>query len=152
MQHLIDENNSLKNLILEICKNNTINNYNFKTYLQNIIIPKNSSKKTKEILNNLPEHNGTFFHGDLSLSNIIKHKNNLYLIDPNYKYIFGSYLTDAGKAFFSYIAYEYDYQSAKQIQNKYGDIVLNFAVAEGSRVCKYRPEYISFVNNISELL
>jgi len=138
--------------LLEIFKNNTINNYNFKTYLQNIIIPKNSSKKTKEILNNLPEHNGTFFHGDLSLSNIIKHKNNLYLIDPNYKYIFGSYLTDAGKAFFSYIAYEYDYQSAKQIQNKYGDIVLNFAVAEGSRVCKYRPEYISFVNNISELL
>ena len=138
--------------LLEIFKNNTMKNYSFKTYLQNIVIPKNASKKTKAILDNLPEHNGTFFHGDLSLSNVIKHKNSLYLIDPNYKYIFGSYLTDAGKAFFSYIAYEYDYSSAKQIQDKYGNRVLNFAVAEGSRVCKYKPEYISFVNNISELL
>lgn len=138
--------------ILEIFKNNIIKNYSFKTYIHNIVIPEYASNKTKQILRSLPEHTGTFFHGDLSTSNIIKYNQSLYLIDPNYKYIFGSYLTDAGKAFFSYIAYEYDYNSAKKIQDTYGDIVLNFAVAEGSRVCKYRPEYVSFVNNIAELI
>lgn len=138
--------------LINTFKNNTIKNYSFKTYIQNIVIPEYSSSKTMKILNSLPEHNGTFFHGDLSTSNIIKCNNDLYLIDPNYKYIFGSYITDAGKAFFSYVAYNYDYQSAKKIQETYGDIVLHFAVAEGSRVCKYRPEYISFVNNIAELI
>ena len=128
--------------LIEIFKNNTIKNYNFKTYIQNIVIPEYSSSKTIKILTSLPEHDGTFFHGDLSTSNIIKNNSHLYLIDPNYKYIFGSYITDAGKAFFSYIAYNYDYKSAKKIQDAYGDIVLRFAVAEGSRVCKYRPEYI----------
>lgn len=136
--------------LLDIFKNNTIKNYHFKTYIDNISIPLYSSEKTKKVLSTLPEHPGTFFHGDLSTSNIIKNNDNIYLIDPNYKYIFGSYLTDAGKLFFSYIAYNHDYYSAKKIKEKYGEIVLNFAVAEGSRVCKYRPEYISFINNISE--
>jgi hypothetical protein len=138
--------------ILEIFKNNQIKNYSFTTYIENLIVPDYASKKTKEILSSLPEHPGTFFHGDLSISNVLKGNGNLFLIDPNYKYIFGSYITDAGKAFFSYIAYNQDYSSAKKIQDKYGDIILNFAVSEGSRVCKYRPEYISFVNNIAELI
>jgi hypothetical protein len=42
MQLLIDENNSLKNLILEICKNNTINNFthitNNKTFNLNVFL------------------------------------------------------------------------------------------------------------------
>lgn len=138
--------------ILDKFKKNTIKNFNFETYTNNIICPEKASVKTQKILQSLPPHNPTFFHGDLSLSNILKYKNKIYLIDPNYKYIFGSYLTDAGKAVFSYIAYKYDYNSAKIIIDKYGKRVLCFAVAEGCRVCKYKSQYISIVNNIAELL
>lgn len=138
--------------LLDIFKRNTIKNFNFTTYINNLIIPEHSSEKTKKILQSLPEHNGTFFHGDLSISNILKTNNKLYLIDPNYKYIFGSYITDAGKVFFSYVAYMNDYNSANTIRKKYGDIIMPFAVSEGCRVCKYKPEYISFVNNIAELI
>lgn len=138
--------------ILDIFKNNSIKNFDFKTYINNLIVPKYASEKTEKILQSLPKHEGTFFHGDLSISNILKNNNKIYLIDPNYKYIFGSYLTDAGKAFFSYIAYNHDFNSAKAISDKYGENVIFFAVAEGCRVCKYKPEYISFVNNIADLI
>lgn len=98
----------------------------------------------------LPEHEPTFFHGDLSTTNVLKNSK-LWLIDPNYKDIFGSWMTDAGKAVFSFIAYEQDYPSAKKIVDHFGLDIWLFAVAEGLRVCKYRPEYSSIVNNIAEL-
>jgi hypothetical protein len=137
--------------LLEIFKNNEIINYSFDSYLSNICIPTYASNKIKYIINSLPIHSPTFFHGDLSSSNIIKN-NKLFLIDPNYKNIFGSYLTDAGKAYFSFIAYDHNFKEADKIAKKYGKDVIKFAVAEGCRVCKYSPNYVSIVNNIGDLL
>ena len=138
--------------ILEIFKSNYIKNYSFDTYKNNIELAKYASKDSIECIKNLPEHDGTFFHGDLNCSNIIKNNDKLFLIDPNYKYIFGSYLTDAGKAYFGFVAYENNFDEANKITERYGKDVIKFAVAEGFRVCKYKPEYISIVNNIADLL
>lgn len=150
----VDETPKASDIIslLDKFQQHTIPNFDFKTYTSNLITPKYASEKTTKILASLPKHDPTFFHGDFSISNILKSQDSIYLIDPNYKYIFGSYLTDAGKAFFSYIAYLHDFSSAKTIWNRYGDGVVYFAVSEGCRVCKYKPEYISFVNNIADLL
>lgn len=137
--------------ILEVFKNNKIKNYSFDTYRNNINISKYASKDTIECIKNIPEHEGTFFHGDVSPSNIIRNNDKLFLIDPNYKYVFGSYLTDAGKAYFSFIAYENNFNEADKIAKKYGKDVVRFAVAEGLRVCKYDPKYISIVNNIADI-
>lgn len=97
----------------------------------------------------LQEHSPTFFHGDLSTTNVLKNSR-VWLIDPNYKDVFGSWLTDAGKAVFSFIAYEQNYPEAKKIADHFGKEVWAFAVAEGLRVLKYKPEYLSIVNNIYE--
>ena len=118
------------------------NGQTFQTYLDNI--PNHWAKIF------LREHQGTFFHGDLSTTNVLK-SSRTWLIDPNYKNIFGSWLTDAGKAAFSFVAYEQNYPEAKKIADHFGKDVWNFAVAEGLRVCKYKPEYLSIVNNITEL-
>ncbi len=138
--------------LLNIFRNSKIKNFPFSTYKNNIIINRYSTDKVKSIIKNLPEHNPTFFHGDLSINNILKNNKGLYLIDPNYRNIFGSYLTDAGKLFFSLIAFDNNYNDAKKIVDMFGDDVIKFAVAEGLRVVKYREEYISFVNNIGDLL
>lgn len=141
--------------ILKIFKNHQIKNFHFSTYIDNLVINRYSTQKTIDIVNDLCEycHDGTFFHGDLSTSNVLKAENSkIYLIDPNYKYIFGSYLTDAGKAFFSHIAYNSDWDSAKKILDEFGKSVLVFAVTEGLRVCKYKEKYISIVNNIADIL
>ena len=61
-------------------------------------------------------------------------------------------MTDAGKAFFSFISYEHCYEDAFKIQEEFGDEVLFWAVSEGLRVTKYRQEYISIVNNIADLI
>lgn len=98
----------------------------------------------------LQEHSPTFFHGDLSTTNVLKNSR-VWLIDPNYKDVFGSWLTDAGKAVFSFIAYEQNYPEAKKIVDHFGREVWGFAVAEGLRVTKYKPEYLSIVNNIYEI-
>lgn len=121
---------------------NWYHKYDFKTYLDNL------PPYDRPI--ELPEHEPTFFHGDLSTHNVLKNSR-VWLIDPNYKDIFGSWLTDAGKAVFSFIAYEQDWPEAKKIVDHFGNDVLSFAVAEGLRVCKYRPEYISIVNNIADI-
>jgi tRNA A-37 threonylcarbamoyl transferase component Bud32 len=125
----------------------------FQTYLENI--PKNpdgATQKTLEVVAQLAgmAHPATFFHGDLSTTNVLVTERGAYLIDPNVKHIFGSYLTDAGKAAFSLIAYEAQYQEAEKIAAELGPAVWHFAVAEGLRVCKYQPKYISIVNNISD--
>lgn len=139
--------------IINLFKQNHIKNYEFSTYRNNLTIPEYATVNTIQIIDRLPEHKGTFFHGDLSISNILKTQNKgVYLIDPNYKYIFGSYLTDAGKACFSYIAYYSDWSSAQKIAEAFGPDVWLFAVAEGIRVCKYKPGYISIVNNISDFI
>jgi hypothetical protein len=114
----------------------------FKTYLDNL------PPYEKPLY--LPVHKGSFFHGDLSTHNILKNSR-VWLIDPNYKDIFGSWLTDAGKAAFSFIAYEKDFESAKLIADAFGPSVWNYAVAEGLRVTKYKPEYLSIVNNVYEI-
>ena len=138
--------------LINIFKNNSIKNFPFSTYKNNIIVNKYCTEKVKKIIEKLPEHNPTFFHGDLSISNILKNSNGIYLIDPNYKNIFGSYLTDAGKLFFSLVAYQNNYNDAKKVVDEFGEDVIRFAVAEGLRVVKYKEEYISFVNNIGDLI
>lgn len=137
--------------LLENFKVNKIKNFPFFTYTNNIKLHNHASEKVLKAISSLKEHEGTFFHGDLCLNHIIKNDTNLYLIDPNYKNIFGSYLTDAGKAFFSLVAFNKDYTDAEKIIDKFGKDVISFAVAEGLRVCKYRESYISIVNNIAEL-
>lgn len=136
--------------ILYTFKENKISNWKFETYKKNIKPIQYSTEDTRKVVESLPEHEGTFFHGDFSTTNILK-SDDIYLIDPNYKNIFGSYLTDAGKLFFSMVAYENDYNSAKKIVDEFGKDVMAFAVAEGLRVCKYKPKYISIVNNIADL-
>lgn len=130
--------------IIDILKatNYADNGKPFQTYLDNLPLHLG--------LPVLKEHPGTFFHGDLSTTNVLKNSRT-WLIDPNYKDVFGSWLTDAGKAVFSFIAYEQDYPEAKKIADYCGKDAWPFAVAEGLRVCKYKPEYISIVNNIAEL-
>jgi hypothetical protein len=129
-------------------------NRQFATYAANIKMPTYATQKTIAVIESLPEHPATFFHGDLSTTNVLvqAQTGKVYCIDPNYKEVFGSHLTDAGKAYFSYVAYEKDYTQAKRIASHYGKEVVMFAVAEGLRVCKYRPEYISIVNNIADLV
>jgi hypothetical protein len=129
--------------IIEQLKSRTTSSLcNFHTYLDNL------PGYDKPL--HLPEHPGTFFHGDLSTHNVLKNSR-LWLIDPNYKNVFGSWLTDAGKAYFSFIAYEQNYPEARKIADHFGPDVVKFAVAEGLRVCKYKPEYLSIVNNIYEI-
>ncbi len=128
--------------------------HSYHTYLDNIPDIEGASEQTKAIVKALAgkSHHGSFFHGDLSTTNVLANdEGDPYLIDPNSKYIFGSYLTDAGKAAWSLIAYEQQYSEAQVIFNAMPD-AMYFAVAEGLRVCKYRPEYISIVNNISDLI
>lgn len=137
--------------IIDLFRQSSIKNWDFITYKNNIDRVKYESEKTKLVVDSIKEHSQTFFHGDLSTTNVLK-SDKVYLIDPNYKNIFGSYMTDAGKLFFSLIAYNNDYNKAKLIADKYGDQVLDFAVCEGLRVCKYEPKYISIVNNISDLI
>ena len=122
----------------------------YQTYLHNIEAIDKASDKTNAVVNRLPSlsHAPTFYHGDLSTSNVLATEDSTYLIDPNSKHVFGSYLTDAGKAAFSLIAYEQQFDQAQLIFNTFPDSIA-FAVAEGLRVCKYRPEYISIVNNIA---
>lgn len=129
-------------------------NVDYQTYLDNLTPVPDMSENAVRCVERLKDlaHLGTFFHGDLSTTNVLVTPDGTpYLIDPNCKHIFGSYLTDAGKAVFSLIAYEAQFGEAKKIVDEFGLEVWYFAVAEGLRVCKYRPEYISFVNNIADL-
>jgi hypothetical protein len=134
-------------------KNDRIKNPpHFQTYINNIIIPDEATDKVREIINNLPLEDPTFFHGDLSTTNVLKTAEDVYLIDPNYKGVFGNWKTDAGKAIFSFVAYERDWKSAEQIANVLGKDIWLFAVAEGLRVVKNKPEYISIINNIADAI
>lgn len=140
--------------LIESYRNHSIPNQPFSTYAANINHVVGSTEKVTGVIESLPEHENTFFHGDLSTTNVLIEggTRKKFCIDSNYKDVFGSYLTDAGKAFFSFVAYEKDYTSAKQISDYYGADVVRFAVAEGLRVCKYQPKYISIVNNIADLV
>lgn len=131
----------------------------FMTYVENIqsINVKGMSDEVRRMVETVAwnVHPATFFHGDLSTTNVLAWdipEIDQVLIDPNYKHIFGSYLTDAGKAAFSLIAYEAKFQEAQKIADHFGPEVLAFAVYEGLRVCKYQPKYISIVNNIADLI
>jgi tRNA A-37 threonylcarbamoyl transferase component Bud32 len=118
---------------------------NFQTYIDNIPHP-----KIKEYLGDISKQmKPTFFHGDLSTTNVLTRFGKTYLIDPNYKGIFGNYQTDAGKAIWSFLVYERDLQSAKRISHDKNVWLL--AAAEGSRVAKYNEKYNSFVNNILDI-
>lgn len=113
----------------------------FHTYVDNL----------KDFDRKLPEQAPTFFHGDLSTTNVLVSEGCIYLIDPNYKGIFGNYMTDAGKAAWSFAVYENDIESAQKIVDAYGPEVWLFAAAEGSRVCKYKPEYFRQVKLILDI-
>ena len=118
---------------------------NFQTYIDNI-----PNLRIKDLLGDISKKmKPTFFHGDLSTTNVITRFGKTYLIDPNYKGIFGNYQTDAGKAIWSFLVYERDLQSAKRISHDKNVWLL--AAAEGSRVAKYNENYKSFVNNILDI-
>jgi len=143
--------------ILNQFKSLHIKNYDFITYKDNLeseIQLPYLTEKARNVAINIPESKDTFFHGDLSTTNVLinSENNKTYLIDPNYKSIFGNYLTDAGKSYFSFIAFEKDFNSANKIKDAFGDIVLHYAVCEGLRVCKYNPKYVTIVNNIADLI
>lgn len=129
-------------------------NHNFNSYQQHI---NNSTSRLVGLLSgtaqliasNLPEQPPTFFHGDYSVLNLLPTEEGLYCIDPLYRGIFGNYMTDAGKLAFSYIAYYRDFHSAAQLAGAFGNDVYKFAVAEGIRVAKNKPEYTDIVNNIA---
>jgi tRNA A-37 threonylcarbamoyl transferase component Bud32 len=127
----------------------------YQTYVDNLPVGIiGSTMETMECVEGIAymAHDATFFHGDMSTTNVLCTPDKTYLIDPNVKHVFGSYLTDAGKAVFSLIAYEASFDEAKKIVNEFGPDVWHFAVAEGLRVCKYQPKYISIVNNIADLI
>jgi hypothetical protein len=138
--------------LIESYKNKSIKNYSFDSYKRNLPRIQYATAKVQTIIDGLDEHEPSFFHGDLSTTNILVKDGEIYSIDPNYKGIFGSYLTDAGKAFFSLLAYEQSYSQAKIISDKYGQDVIKYAIAEGLRVCKYNSKYISVVNNMTDLI
>lgn len=129
-----------------------IKNYPFQTYINNIKIPHEATEKVKSVMGGLEEHEATFFHGDLSTTNVLSTEGGMFLIDPNYKGVFGSWKTDAGKAVFSFVAYESDWKSAASICKELGDDIWQFAVSEGLRVVKNKPELISIINNIADAI
>lgn len=118
---------------------------NFQTYIDNI-----DHDRIKDLLGDIyKQMKPTFFHGDLSTTNVITRFGKTFLIDPNYKGVFGNYQTDAAKAIWSFLVYERDLEAAKRISHDKNVWLL--AAAEGSRVAKYNPKYISFVNNILDI-
>lgn len=130
-----------------------IKNFHYSTYIDNILMSPYLSQKGVMVIDSIKENilKPTFFHGDFTRSNMIQSKEKIFLIDPNYKYIFGNYITDAAKLYFSIVAYEKNIDEANLLVNKFGKKILSYAVAEGLRVCKYVPNYISIVNNIAEV-
>lgn len=132
----------------------TIPNFPYESYINNLPNIEYSSTKTLMVIDYISKNHlmPTFFHGDVSGFNFINNNNNIFMIDPNYKYIFGNYITDAGKLYFSLVAYEKNIHEANILVNKFGKDVLYYAVSEGLRVCKYNSNYISIVNNIAELI
>lgn len=140
--------------LIQSYKCRQIQNQCFSTYISHVSKQKLGTEKTRGIIASLPELEPSFFHGDLSTQNVLVQQGSesLYCIDPSYKGVFGNYLTDAAKAYFSFIAYEKNYQEAEQIADAFGKDVVRFAVAEGLRVCRDDPKYISIVNNIADLV
>lgn len=138
--------------LIESYRHEDIPNQEFGTYLRHVKKNDYGTAKTRSIIDSLEAHEGSFFHGDLSTTNVLVSNEKTYCIDSSYKGIFGSYITDAAKAYFSFIAYEKDYAQAQELSDKYGKEVVRFAVAEGLRVCRDDKRYISIVNNIADLV
>lgn len=118
-----------------------INSLNYSTYIDNIYVPNGASEKVKMAISYLPDfaHDATFFHGDLSIDNCIVSDYGKALIDPNPK-VFGSYITDMGKAVISAYAAGLEVPDGSDL----------FAIAEGCRVAKYKSEFIKVVNQYAE--
>jgi hypothetical protein len=134
--------------------------YKFNTYVDYVFdeAVKYNSHLTESVyrcIACLTPHQGTFNHGDFSCENIIEDSSTgeVYVIDSNNRFIFGSNLIDAGKLYFSLIAYQKDYNKANQIAEYFGrEDVMAFAVSEGVRVLKKNIGYASIVNNIADSL
>lgn len=117
-----------------------INECEFQTYIDNLSgfeIPA------------LREHSPTFYHGDFSTQNVLVTDKN-YCIDPNFKSVFGSYVIDAGKAAFSFFAYEKNLHDAEKIWKEYPES-MQYTITEGMRVCKYR-DYFSELQQLRTIL
>lgn len=122
---------------------------NPQTYIDNL-----DDERLRDKFSKLPKFDPTetFFHGDLSTTNVIMQGDRPYLIDPNIKLnVFGNYQTDAAKAIFSFLVFEQDLVSAKIIAAHHIPEIWLLAAAEGSRVAKYNPKYRTFVNNILDI-
>lgn len=129
----------------------------YRTYIDHISWCQSNKSLSKEALSIAEgishyNHDACFYHGDLSIDNVIVGVDGAYVIDPAFKGVFGSHITDAAKAYFSFIAYGWQYSEAKKIADHFGKDVIRFAVTEGIRVAKYRVEYSSIVNNIADIL
>lgn len=138
--------------LLYLFKNKHIHNFNYKTYLDNIPNIKYASDQVSSVIEYVKRQSlePTFFHGDFTRQNLINSNSDIYLIDPNYKYIFGNYLTDAAKLYFSIVAYEKNITEANKLIDIFGPNIAYYAVIEGLRVCKYNSNYISIVNNLAQ--
>jgi hypothetical protein len=138
--------------ILNKFKNLQIPNFDHNTYINNIKPIKYCSQNTLHIIDYIKSQIllPTFFHGDFYRQNLIKTKDKIFMIDSNYKYIFGNYLTDAAKLYFATVAYDKNIEEANKIAEAFGNEVIYYSIIEGLRVCKYNPNYISIVNNIAE--
>ncbi len=94
----------------------------------------------------------SFSHGDMALSNVISSGNKLYLIDPNYKGDFSSYLLDLAKIRFSLTGYEYKFgysnTDLSAHRQAFDDMVYAvdrqlvklLEITHWIRIFKYRPE------------
>lgn len=140
--------------LLHRFKNKNIHNFYYQTYIDNIPNIQYASSRIPRIIEYIKSNilEPTFFHGDFTRQNLINNNDNVFLIDPNYKYIFGNYITDAAKLYFSIVAYEKNITEAGVLVNEFGNDIIYYAVAEGLRVCRYIPNYISIVNNIAEMV
>lgn len=140
--------------LLQQFKQLSIKNFSYQTYIDNIQLNKHSSKKVSLIVDKISKQHlePTFFHGDFTKQNIVVRDSDIFLIDPNYKYIFGNYITDAAKLYFSLIAYDKNIIEANRLVEVFGEDIIYYGVVEGLRVCKYIPNYISIVNNIAEMI
>jgi hypothetical protein len=96
----------------------------------------------------------TFYHGDLSVYNIIPSSTGLKLIDPLYsKDTFGSYILDYAKLLFSLKFYNNDMKMYDELRALSGIVGIDVLIAaECVRVATYKKQF-SFIaeNLINEL-
>lgn len=125
-------------------------------YIENLY-SHDDGEDTREVAAELAKHSRaigakvSFSHGDMALSNVIANGDKLYLIDPNYKGDFSSYILDLAKIRFSLTGYEYGFGYSQTDISHYRQafdgmvhavdrmLVRLFEITHWIRIFKYRP-------------